>query len=269
MRIGLLTRLGQFYRSSTHRNERTRVYWFLLVLFIALILLTRWITRHVQGLGYLLTDDGQIAMILYFLLIFPGVLVHEVSHALAAWALHVRVHHLAIGIRRKANSRQVALGSVNIASTDPLRASLIGLAPLVVGCAAILLISDRVLDVRMLATFSVESFWQEIKRVWSVPDVGLWAYLVFAVGNAMLPSSSDRKAWGPALILAAFVGALVYFSGLFDALSGSLNSWLRNGANRLTYAFAVTVLIDLGFAAALFVIEQALALLGFGRLKYH
>jgi len=244
------------------------VYWFLLILFIALILLTRWITKHVQGIGYLVTGDGQIAMILYFVLIFPGVLVHELSHAITAKLLRVRVRHLRIGIRRKGKSNQVALGSVDIAQTDPVRASLIGLAPLLVGCTAILLISDRVLGVHMLATFSPTSFWQEIKSMISVPDVGIWAYFVFALGNAMLPSSSDRQAWGPALILIVFVGALAYFSGLFDQVAGSLHAWVRTGTNRLTYAFAVTVAIDLAFAIVLFVVEQTLALLGFGRLLY-
>jgi len=61
----------------------------LILTFLLLLVLTQWITKHVQGIGYLLTEDGQIALILYFLLILPGVFLHEISHALVAWLLRV------------------------------------------------------------------------------------------------------------------------------------------------------------------------------------
>ena len=97
------------------------MFWPLLILFCCLIVLTNWITKHVQGVGYLITGDGQIALVLYFVLMLPGVLIHELSHALAAWLLGVKVRHLSIGIRRKRRGGQVALGSVEVAGTDPLR----------------------------------------------------------------------------------------------------------------------------------------------------
>jgi hypothetical protein len=224
--------------------------------------------KHVQGIGVLLTQDGQIALILYFVLILPGVFVHELSHALAAWLLRVRVRHLSIGIRRKGNTPKVALGSVDIVRTDPIRGSLIGLAPLIAGCTAIVLISYRVLGLGRLGTFNGQTFWSDLRSAYHTPDFGLWAYLVFAIGNAMLPSSADRRSWGIAALFVLFAGAIFYFSGLFDTYSDSLERWVRSGTNQLTYAFAVIVIVDIVFAALLFLIEQGLALLGFGRVKY-
>ena len=240
----------------------------MLICFCGLLVLTRWITKHVQGIGYLLTQDGQIALILYFMIILPGVLLHEFSHAIAAWLLRVRVRKLSIGLQRKGNSRSVALGSVEIARTDPIRASLIGLAPLVSGCALIMLISDRVLSLEMLPPLGGPGFWQSLRIVYSVPDVWLWIYLVLATGNAMFPSAADRQAWGPALIFIAFLGAVLYFSGLLDTYSVILARWGRNSASQLTYAFTVTAAVDLIFATVLFLVEQVLALLGFGRVQY-
>jgi hypothetical protein len=244
------------------------VHWPLLILFLCLIALTRWNTKRIQGIGYLVSQDGQIALVLYFVLILPGVITHELSHALTAWFLRVKVRHLSIGIRRKGNSQQVALGSVDISRTDPVRASLIGLAPLIFGCGAIWYISGRVLGVRPILPVSLPRLWTELQIVYTTPDFWLWAYLVFAISNAMLPSAADRQSWGTALILIAFIGALIYFSGLFDALSGTLTRWLNNGASQLTLAFAVTVAVDLVFAVVLWIAEQLLALLGFGRLEY-
>jgi len=225
--------------------ERDVVYWSLLIAFVLLIFLTQWITKHVQGVGLLVTRDGQVALILYFLLIFPGVVIHEISHALTARLLRVHVRHLSIGIRRKPNRQQIALGSVDIATTDPLRASLIGLAPLVAGCVAILLISDQVLGLETFESFSVPAFWREVRAARNVPDVGVWIYFVFAIGNAMLPSGSDRQSWGLALVFVLFLGALAHFSGLLEAVSEPLGRWLWAGANRLTYAFSITIVIDL------------------------
>jgi hypothetical protein len=237
--------------------------------FCGLLVLTRWIAKHVQGIGYLLTEDGGLAMTLYFMLMFPGVVLHELSHAIVAWLLRVRVRRLSLGIRRKGRSRQISLGSVDIARTGPIRASLIGLAPLVAGCAAILWISNQVLGIRSLPPFGEPGFWQALKTVYNVTDFWLWIYLVMAVGNAMLPSAADRQAWGTALIFIAFVAVLLYFSGLLGGISLALAQWAGNGASQLTYAFAVTVIVDLIFAVLVFAAEQTLGLLGFGRVQYH
>jgi len=215
----------------------------------------------------LLTDDGQIALILYFVLILPGVLLHEISHALAAWLLRVRVRHLSIGIRPKGEENKVRLGSVDIAQTDPIRGSLIGMAPLIAGCAAILFISNWGLKLNEF-DLGGEAFWDALRRAYQVPDFWLWVYLVLAVSNAMLPSSADRRSWGVALLFAAFAGMILYFTGLLDTFSGPLARWARGAASQLTYAFGVTVAVDLAFAILVFVAEQGLGLLGFGRIRY-
>lgn len=239
----------------------------LIVTFGLLLLLTRWIARHVQGIGYLFSEDGQIAVTVYLILTLPGVLLHECSHALTAILLRVKVHRFSIGIQRKGKG-QVALGAVDIARTDPIRASLIGLAPLAAGCAAILLIGSQALGLGRFEPFSPEAFWRELLGMYRAPDFWLWAYLVLAVGNAMFPSAADRHAWWLALLFIAFVGAILYFAGLLDDLSTAAGGWVRGVTNLLTYAFAVTVIVDVVFGVFLFLVEQFLGLLGLGRIRY-
>jgi hypothetical protein len=245
-----------------------------LILFFALILLTRWITKHIQGIGFLLTQDGQAALLVYFCLILPGVFVHELSHALVAWVLGVRVLKFSIGIKRKKRGGSVALGSVDIAATDPFRSSLIGLAPLIAGSIVVLLIGSKVFGLRPFVVNDAGRLWAELQAIYRTPDFWLWVYLVFAVSNAMLPSPADRHAWGTALIFLGILVGFFYLTGLVQFLStGSfafaVGTWVGNAADQLTWAFGITVAVDLIIAAILFITEQALGVLGFGRLQYH
>lgn len=242
------------------------VFW-LVITFVLLLALNRWIAQHVQGIGFLLTENGQLATVIYLLLILPGVLLHELSHVMAALLLQVRVHRLSIGIQRHAHD-QIVLGSVEIAQTDPIRASLIGLAPLVSGCAVILLIAGRALGLGRLEAFSLGALWQALPTMYYAPDFWLWIYLVLAVGNAMFPSAADRRAWWMALVFIAFVGVVLYFAGLLDDLSIVVGSQVRQVVNALTYAFALTVVVDAVFALLLFLTEQLLGWLGLGRIRY-
>jgi hypothetical protein len=257
----------------------------LLVTFILLLLLTRWLTKHIQGIGYLLTEDGHFALSVYLLLTLPGVLLHELSHAVTAWLLRVPVGRFSIGIsqsqgssRRRGSSRQrgsssrkreqVALGTVEIGSSDFVRASLIGLAPLITGCTVTLVISRRIFGIDQLGAFGSQQFWQDLAGIYRTPDFWLWAYLVFAVGNAMFPSASDRHAWWQAILAILFVGTVLYFAGLWDSLVTWIGTWLQYSIDYLTYAFAITIVIDIIFGTILFLIEQGLGLLGFGRIEY-
>jgi hypothetical protein len=249
------------------------VLWPLLILFCALILLTQWITKHIQGIGFLLMQDGEAALIIYFCLILPGVVIHELSHALVAWVLGVKVRKLSIGITRKRRGGSVALGSVEIAQADPFRSSLIGLAPLIAGTVVVLLIGSQVFGLRPFVVNDADKLWSELQSIYRTPDFWLWVYLVFAISNAMLPSTADRHAWGTALIFIGILVVFVYVTGLVQSLTtGSFavtaGSWVRSAMDQLTWAFGITVAVDLVVAALLFVTEQTLGLLGFGRLQY-
>jgi len=240
----------------------------MVVLFAALLLLSRWITRHVQGIGYLLSGDGHIALLLYFMLMLPGVLVHELCHVLSAWLLRVPVRHFSMGLRPKGGSNRVSLGSVDIAETDALRSSLIGLAPLIGGSGLILLIGRHVVDVQSLPEFGDPGFWSGVRLAYGTSDFWLWVYLLLALGNAMLPSAADRSSWGIALGFVGFLGAALHFSGLLSSASTTIAHWAAGVASVLSYAFAATVAVDLLFAVLLLTLEGGLALLGLGRLRY-
>jgi hypothetical protein len=228
---------------------------FLLVLF-----LTRWITRHMQGIMFLLGADEEIIMYLQFVLFFPGVLVHEVSHWITAQLLGVRTLQFSIWPQKKGKGK-VQYGAVRIEQTDVFRASLIGLAPLVVASLLIILIGRYVLGTELLrqvvAMGQWDRLWDALVQSAHVPDFWLWMYLIFAVSNTMFPSASDREVWKPLIIYIIVGGVLVYLSG-WEPPMESVQALLAQVMNPLIYAFGITAAVDVFFALMIGVMEIVL-----------
>ncbi len=65
--------------------------WWLLLLIGPQLVLQRWLHREIQAVFLLLTRRAELALVLFSLLFFPGVLLHEASHYLTAFLLGVRV----------------------------------------------------------------------------------------------------------------------------------------------------------------------------------
>lgn len=218
---------------------------------LPLLLAKRLITRNLQELSIRWVGDPDVALILYFVVVLPGVVVHELSHWLMAKILGVRVGKLSIGPVRRARSRRVTLGSVRVGAVDPLRASLIGLAPLLGGTAIILLIGILVLDVGNLAQTLVDSGFggvvAALERAVQVPDFWLWLYVIFAISNAMLPSQSDMAAVRPVLIFLGIAGAILLIVGGVPAIPQDVVRVVNAIAGYLATAFALSLAVDVVF----------------------
>ncbi len=230
--------------------------WFAAALAL-LLLLERWIHRHLQGVALLIAGDSEVAVWLYALPFLPGILLHEISHALAALLVGVRVGR--ISIRPARVGEHIQLGFVPIEATGPVRTTIIGLAPLVSGCLALVLIGSRGLGLGFLSAALVTGDWGTLQvgltHVANANDAWVWAYLAFAVSNTMLPSRSDMRAW-PALVLFLLgVAGLVALLELGPALTGPLSGTLR----WLSVAATLTLLVDLPFALLILAMERGLA----------
>ncbi|NDJ53687.1 MAG: hypothetical protein GYB68_11465, partial [Chloroflexi bacterium] len=90
-----------------------------------LILIERWIHRHVQGLGLLISNDPQVAVLVYYIAMLPGVILHEASQWLLAQILRVPIKNFQIWPDQQ-KGQTVRLGLVDIEDTDSVRATLIG-----------------------------------------------------------------------------------------------------------------------------------------------
>ena len=232
--------------------------------------LQRWISRHMQGIGVLVSGSANAGMALYWFFVFPGVVLHELSHWLAARLLGVGTGQVRVSPIRQ--GQHITLGSVEVQRTDPLRDSLVGLAPFLSGTLVLLAIGYGVFDVQALRTAWELNTWQPVKQVLlgalQVNDAWLWLYLVAAVSNAMMPSPSDRTSWRALLIYMALVVGILLLAGGLPSLSTRTAQTLAGGISVLVYALALALIINVLFAAALAAVEAILTLLRGRSVRY-
>ncbi len=234
--------------------------WVIIALLI-LVLMQRWIHTHLHGISLLLTGKSDRAVILYALILFPGVLLHELSHWVTARLLGVRTGSFSILPKRQRDGF-IQLGYVEYykgKTLDPVRESLIGGAPLIVGTLVILLISFKVFDVTSLASAvesgQIDTLALALSEFIETRFVLLWIYLIFAISNAMLPSASDRRAW-PAFILAMLILAVVvYLLGLQVEVANGLAGPVTRVFGYLGIAFSVAIGVDIFFMFILAALE--------------
>ncbi len=220
----------------------------MVVTLLLLLWVTRWLTLHLQILGLRWLNDPDVVLWVYFALILPGVALHELSHWLMALLLGVPASLPTLGPATKSQrGGKVTLGSVQTAKVDPLRSSLIGLAPLLSGSTVIFLIGAHVLGVGELTAQGLDGFLAGLGDLLRVPDIWLWLYLIFAVSSAMLPSEADMQQVLPVLIFVGIVAVVaVIVVGLPNVPPAIVNG-VSAFAAYLASAFTLTLAVDAVF----------------------
>jgi hypothetical protein len=209
------------------------LFWLLLTL-TALIFLQRILHREIQAFFLILTRRPAATQIIFALIFFPGVLLHELSHFLAAKLLGVRTGRFSIFPQPLPNGR-LRLGYVETESGGSVRDAIIGAAPLVTGCLFVAWAAISRLVMLPLWDFlrggNWTIFWMALRVVLGVPDFWLWFYLIFVVSSTMMPSASDRGAWLPVGLFAGGLVIVVILVGagpwMLEHLAPGFNSFLR------------------------------------------
>lgn len=240
----------------------------LFILIPPLIWMKQWICRHIQIATFLLVRNHSVMISLYHLVMLPGTVVHELSHWLMAQILLVETNKIDIPLLPKyRKGNQIILGNVQTAKVDPIRSSLIGVAPIFGGCAVILLIARFAfgllvpLDAIFAKTPTVPhppelaALLIALRERIATPDLWLWLYLIFAVSNAMLPSSADRHTWGAFLLLGGVAGGVIYLIWGPPQISAQMAALILTISTYLVYAFGLTILVNLIFMGIIAVLE--------------
>ncbi len=231
---------------------------------VALFFLNDWISRHVQGIGLLITGHPEGGMVLAWLIFLPGIVLHEASHWVVARVLGLRPSRLRVWPERR--GKLVRMGYVDFRAGGPLRDSLVGLAPFLTGCAVLLGMATRVfgLDGQTGWRGAAESVLSGFHQA----DLWLFLYLIFTVSNGMMPSASDRQAWSSLLLYVLMVTAGLYVLDLLPTLSPETITLMIKGVQALVYALSLAVAVDLPIALGIGIIELALSAVKGRRVVY-
>lgn len=218
-------------------TQFTGLLWFLLML-APLIALQRVLHREIQAALYLASGgSATFTMVIFSILFFPGVVLHEFSHFIMAKLLFVRTRNFSV-IPKMMPDGYLRMGYVEVAETDIVRDSLVGAAPLILGSLVVAYIAIYRMHLvplwDVLRNGQMGLFWLGITLLPNVKDLALWFYLTFAVSSTMLPSQSDRHAWLPLGLLVVVLFSLALFAGagswMILHLAPPLNAFLRSVA---------------------------------------
>jgi len=214
------------------------------IVLIPLVFLQRYLHREIQAVLLILTRDPRFTIVIFQMIFFPGVLLHEGSHYLMAKFLRVRTGRFSV-IPRSLSDGRLQLGFVETAKSDVVRDSLIGAAPLIFGTIFVAFVAVYKLDMRVLwDTFrngQFGLFWLGLTYLPRVKDFYLWFYLAFVVSSTMMPSESDRHAW---LELVISVGILFVI-----ALLIGVGPWVVTTIAPFVSNFLSSVAVILGLSA--------------------
>ena len=220
---------------------------------LALAGLSRLISLRIHATVYLLTRAEGLAVAAYFLLMLPGVFVHEAAHWVVAKFLGLRPGKFTVWPKR--HGRMVTLGSVTMRSGGIWLDSLVGIAPLVAGTALVALLSRNLFSAaqldQMIRKPDAVGWLDALGGAVARPDSVLQLYLIFTIANGMMPSAPDREPIKPVLVYIALAAAVYLIAGLPLAPFADTLAALAAPLMRVNAALVITVLLDLVIFAAL------------------
>jgi len=217
--------------------------WWLLLMLGPLIFLQRRLHFEVQSVFLLLTRRIEISLVIFSLIFLPGVVVHEFSHWIMAKLLRVPTGGISL-IPQATKDGRLQMGYVLTAQTDPVRDTLIGLAPLITGGVLVGWLGSAQIGFlslwEALTTADMAVILGVIEQILLQSDFWFWFYLTVAISSTMMPSPADRRSWLPVSIA---IGLLLGISILLDFgpwLMETLGTPLNNALRTVAIVFAIS-----------------------------
>jgi hypothetical protein len=233
----------------------------LLVLIIPLVFLQRGLHREFQAVFLISTRHETVTLWLFSLLFLPGVILHELSHFLSAKLLGVETGRFSL-IPQALPDGRLQLGYVETAQSDIVRDSIVGVAPLIVGCLFIAyaaIYKMHLLELwDLLRAGQVQLVMTGLRILPAISDFWLWFYLTFTVSSTMMPSASDRHAWLPLSIFAGILLVLAIVAGagpwMLANLAPPLNAFLKS----VSLIFGLSVMLHIILLVPIFLVHKTL-----------
>ena len=217
--------------------------WWLLLTLGPFIFLQRSLHKELQYLFILVTRRVEITLVIFSLIFFPGVLLHELSHWVMAKLLRVHTGGISL-IPKPTRDGRLQMGYVITAETDFFRDALIGFAPLLAGGLFVAFSGTSKLGFLTLwdalNTLDIEVVSQTFGFMLARQDFWLWFYLTVAVSSTMLPSQADRRAWLPILLAVILLIGVGVFIGLGQFLLETIAVPVNDAFQAVAVVFAIS-----------------------------
>ncbi len=241
------------------------------VLVFLLARLSDWISAHIQGLAFLLSRSHQVATFFLFLVLAPGIFIHELSHWLFARLLGVRTKGFRVWPKRTRRGH-IQLGAVQVQGAGPISMALIGLAPFIVGTIALVVLGGW-LQARQPSMADWQAWfagagWETLTDFFSRGDWPWRFYAIWVIANSMMPSASDREPVMPLIGVLVLLSVAAYFVGVSPTLPDWAYTKILDVLDILAGAFFLAVIGNAIVALGIAVVEHALSLMLGARVDY-
>lgn len=236
--------------------------WWLLLWLGPLLLLQRALHREIQAVFLLITRRPDLAIALFSLLFFPGVLLHEFSHYVMARLLRVPTGTVSL-IPQSVEGNRLRLGFVETGKTDPLRDALIGAAPMLTG--GLFVAYAGIVHLGLLSVWdglaggSIDVALNSLATSYTSADFWLWFYLMVTVSSTMLPSASDRRAWLPVILVVVLLIGVALIFGAGPWMSENLLPVLNDALRGVAIVFAISAAVHLVVLSPAWILRKVLS----------
>jgi hypothetical protein len=219
---------------------------------VALYFLSRWLNQSLFSFFYLTTHSKKVAISFTTFLLFPGTVVHELSHLFVAEILGVKTGKLSL-VPEQFEENYIQAGSVQMQQTDPFRRTIIGLAPLFVGLTILSLLSWQLSLLAPQAYSFVASLFIQTTLVPALPFVLciLFSYLLFTISNNMFSSKEDLEGVLPVIILLVIIVVSAYIIGIRVSLDSPVVIEVLKVFKAMTRYISIVLGINLGLLVIL------------------
>lgn len=229
------------------------LFWLALAL-VVLVFLQRRLHREIQAVFLILTRHPGITIGVFALIFIPGVFLHELSHFVMAKILGVRTGRFSL-IPSPMPDGRLQMGYVETERSDIVRDALVGAAPILFGTLFLAWVAVERLQLVLMWDVLRNGLWDlffmGLFILPNQPDFWLWFYLAFAVSSTMMPSDSDRDAWGPPGVVVGIFFVLLLVAGagpwMLTNLAPPLNEFLRGTALVLMVSVLIHVILIVPF----------------------
>lgn len=247
--------------------------WIALAIVVYLLMqVQRFILRHLFGVGFLISRGRGPATLIFYLVLLPGIILHEISRYLVAGMFRVVPTHITFTPEEQADGT-FDLGFVQFGLIlNPVYRAVVDLVPLAVGIFAVIVIGgaalgwpDFIASLRTLDIYTISTAFQTLV---SKPDFVLWSYILFGVVNTMMPTRKEAIGlWLPIAVLVAFLGIFAIF-GIWTAVTRLMLGPVATVIYGLTAVFGVVLFLDTLAAILLWTIERLVMAITHKEVQY-